>query len=48
MGVEDARHNTLDGGDLYLIRFGAPFRQQLAPESWYAADWFIERRGPKD
>lgn len=44
IGVDYLRLKTGDGGDLYLTRFGLPFREQLAPENWYAADWFAERR----
>ncbi|MBU6400616.1 MAG: hypothetical protein KGS61_09875 [Verrucomicrobia bacterium] len=31
-------------GDLYLTRYGAPFWQHLAPENWFAPDWFAARR----
>lgn len=31
-------------GELYLTRFGWPFREQLAPENWYAPDWFAAQR----
>ena len=44
IGVDYLRLKIGDGGDLYLTRFGLPFREQLAPENWYAADWFAERR----
>lgn len=44
LGVDYARLKTSDGGDLYLTSFGFPFREQLAPENWYAPDWFAERR----
>lgn len=44
IGVDYLRLKTGDGGDLYLTRLGLPFREQLAPENWYAADWFAARR----
>ena len=44
IGVDYLRLKTGDGGDLYLTRFGLPFREQLAPENWYAPDWFAARR----
>ncbi len=44
IGVDYLRLKTGDGGDLYLTRFGLPFREQLAPENWYAPDWFAVRR----
>src|SRR5437016_613908 len=44
IGVDYLRLKTGDGGDLYLTRFGMPFREQLAPENWYAPDWFAVRR----
>jgi hypothetical protein len=44
LGVDYARLKTKDCGDLYLTRFGLPFYQHLAPEYWYAPDWFAERR----
>ena len=44
IGVDYLRLKTGDGGDLYLTRFGLPFREQLAPENWYAPDWFSVRR----
>jgi len=44
IGVDYLRLKTGDGGDLYLTRFGLPFREQLAPENWYAQDWFAVRR----
>jgi len=44
IGVDYAWLRTRDGGDLYLTRFGAPFRNHLAPENWYASDWFTARR----
>ncbi len=43
IGVDYLRLKT-GGGDLYLTRFGLPFRKQLAPENWYAPDWFAARR----
>lgn len=44
IGVDYFRFKTRDGGDLYLTRFGVPFRDHLAPENWYAPDWFNEQR----
>lgn len=44
LGVDYLRLKTADGGDLYLTRFGIPFREQLLPENWYAPDWFAARR----
>ena len=44
IGVDYLRLKTRDGGDFYLTRFGMPFRDHLAPENWYAPDWFNERR----
>jgi hypothetical protein len=44
LGVDYVRLKTQDGGDLYLTRFGLPFREHLAPENWYAPDWFAKRR----
>src|SRR6266545_2786578 len=46
LGVDYARLKTKDGGDLYLTRFGIPFRELLAPENWYASDWFARHRIP--
>lgn len=44
LGVDYVRQNTRDGGDLYLTGFGVPFREQLAPENWFAPDWFAATR----
>lgn len=44
LGVDYLRLKTADGGDLYLTRFGVPFREQLDPENWYAPDWFAAQR----
>jgi hypothetical protein len=44
LGVEYARLKARDGGDLYLTDFGLPFREYLATENWYAADWFAKHR----
>ena len=44
IGVDYLRLKTGDGGALFLTRFGRPFREQLAPENWYAPDWFAVRR----
>lgn len=38
------RVKTSDGGDLYLTKFGLPFRQHLQPENWYAREWFEAKR----
>jgi hypothetical protein len=46
LGVDYVRVKTADGGDLYLTRFGLLFREHLAPENWYASDWFAARRVP--
>jgi len=43
-GVDYVRHQTRDGGDLYLTRFGLPFREHLLPENWHAPDWFAATR----
>lgn len=44
LGVDYVRLKMQDGGDLYLTRFGLPLREHLAPENWYAPDWFAKRR----
>jgi hypothetical protein len=44
LGVAYHHFKTPDDGDLYLTDFGLPFRAQLHPENWYAADWFAEKR----
>lgn len=44
LGVDYARIRTQDGSELYLTRYGLPFREHLAPENWYAPDWFAKRR----
>jgi len=44
LGVDYARLKTRDQGDLYLTRFGLRLREQLAPENWYAPDWFAKQR----
>ena len=43
-GVDYFGLKTEDGGDLYLTRFGLPFRKHLAPENWYDSDWFEAQR----
>ncbi|HSV99010.1 MAG TPA: coenzyme F420-0:L-glutamate ligase [Sedimentisphaerales bacterium] len=43
LGVDYLRLKT-GSGELYLTRFGVPFQEQLAPENWYAPDWFAARR----
>jgi len=44
LGVDYTRFNTVDGGEIYLTRFGLPFREQLSPENWHEPKWFSERR----
>lgn len=44
LGVDYLYQPTADGGDLYLTRFGLPFREHLQPENWYASDWFASHR----
>jgi hypothetical protein len=44
LGVDYLRLKTPDGGDLYLTRFGIPFREHLHPDNWHAPDWFAARR----
>jgi hypothetical protein len=44
LGVDYFRIKTSDGGDLYLTKFGLPFRQHLQPENWYAREWFEAKR----
>jgi hypothetical protein len=44
IGVDYFWFETRDGGDLYLTRFGVPFRDHPAPENWYAPDGFTEQR----
>ena len=44
LGLDYLRLSTADGGEMYLTRFGAPFKDHLAPENWYASDWFAARR----
>lgn len=44
LGVDYLRLKTPDRGDLYLTRFGIPFREHLHPNNWYAPDWFAARR----
>lgn len=44
IGVDYVWHKTRDGGDLYLTRFGLPFRDHLLPENWLAPDWFTSQR----
>jgi hypothetical protein len=46
LGVDYTRLKTQDYGDLYLTHFGVPLREHLAPENWYAPDWFARRRVP--
>ena len=44
LGVDYFRLKTSDGGDLYLTRFGWPFREHLQPENWHAREWFEAKR----
>ena len=44
MGIQYHHARTFDGGDLYLTRYGLPFRQQLMPENWRETDWFLDHR----
>lgn len=44
IGVDYLRLKTGEGGELYLTRFGMPFQEHLAPENWYAPDWFAAHR----
>jgi len=44
LGVPYAHFKTADGSELFLTRFGIPFLEQLAPENWYAPDWFEKHR----
>jgi hypothetical protein len=43
-GVNYSHLKTNNGGDLYLTKFGLPFREQLSPENWYAPGWFSSKR----
>lgn len=44
LGVEYEQIRTGDGGDLYLTRYGAPFREHLLPENWREPDWYVAHR----
>ena len=44
LGLDYRHYETVDGSELYLTRFGLPFLKQLAPQSWYATEWFAEHR----
>lgn len=44
LGVEYVHVKTTDGGDLYLTKFGAPFYDNLRPESWFEPAWFEKNR----
>ncbi|MCP5517445.1 MAG: hypothetical protein H7A45_09345 [Verrucomicrobiales bacterium] len=44
LGVDYVYRTTADGGDLYLTRFGLPFREHLQPENWHAPEWFASHR----
>jgi hypothetical protein len=44
LGVDYRHYKTVDGSELYLTRFGMPFLKHLAPQNWYASEWFAEHR----
>jgi hypothetical protein len=44
LGVDYTHFKTVDGSDLYLTRFGSPFVEHLAPQNWYATEWFAAHR----
>ena len=44
MGVHYHHAQTADGGDLYLTRYGLPFKEQLRPENWRETEWFLAHR----
>src|SRR6267378_3371464 len=44
LGVDYLHLQAADGSELYLTRFGAPFREQLLPENWYESEWFAAKR----
>ena len=39
-GVDYGRVHTAEAGDLYVTRFGWPFRRHLLPENWYDNQWY--------
>lgn len=44
LGVEYLHSRTSDGGDLYLTKYGAAFREHLRPENWREPEWFGAHR----
>jgi hypothetical protein len=44
LGVDYLWLKTPGGGDLYLTRFGRPFKAELDPANWHAPDWFSDNR----
>jgi len=44
LGVDYRHYKTVDGSELYLTRFGLPFLKHLAPQNWYATEWFAQHR----
>lgn len=44
LGVVYVHQKTIDGGDIYLTRFGLPFQKLLSVENWYEKDWYEKRR----
>ena len=40
--VEYGRVRTLEGGDLFITRYGWPFLAHLLPENWYAEGWYAK------
>lgn len=44
LGVEYLHQRTAAGHDVYLTKYGRPFREQLDPANWYAPDWFNAHR----
>ena len=44
LGVEYHQARTADGGDLYLTRYGLPFKEHLRPENWRDPDWYAAHR----
>ncbi len=44
LGVDYCHVRTVDGGDLYLTRYGVRLWKQLLPENWYEREWFEANR----
>ncbi len=44
LGVKYDHAQMTDGGDLYLTRYGLPFKEQLLPENWRETEWFLAHR----